>query len=161
MTPILRAKTAFQCVFFAFGLPSLAVGLPSFAFGLPSLVVGLLSFAFGLLSFAFRLLSFIVGLTSFDFRLLSFTAGLKSFAVRLPSFTFGQQSFDLGQTFIFDRLTLVIGCCQRQVVCCRTFSDKCCTEKDNVSPKHCVGDSRLASVYGWKWENRLNRGDHG
>jgi hypothetical protein len=26
---------------------------------------------------------------------------------------------------------LVIGYCQRQVVCCRTFSDNCCTEKDN------------------------------
>jgi hypothetical protein len=29
----------------------------------------------------------------------------------------------------------------------------------NVSPKHCVGDSRLAPVGGRKWENRLNRGD--
>ncbi|MDR2756466.1 MAG: hypothetical protein LBC20_12230, partial [Planctomycetaceae bacterium] len=31
----------------------------------------------------------------------------------------------------------------------------------NVSPKHCVGDSRLAPVYGRKWENRLNRCDRG
>jgi hypothetical protein len=29
----------------------------------------------------------------------------------------------------------------------------------NVSPKHCVGDSRLAPVDGRKWENPLNRCD--
>ncbi|MDR0705987.1 MAG: hypothetical protein LBF88_13525 [Planctomycetaceae bacterium] len=29
----------------------------------------------------------------------------------------------------------------------------------NVSPKHCVGDSRLDPVGGRKWENRLNRCD--
>jgi hypothetical protein len=29
----------------------------------------------------------------------------------------------------------------------------------NVSPKHCVGDSRLDPVDGRKWENPLNRCD--